>query len=83
MGGAAKFQGENVIESNFKESKIAKFENFWKSKTILLSCEEIRTGLEDTRLCAIEGTNVAWLKEVKFIEALRVFLWLFQQYVKE
>ena len=37
--------------------------------------EEIREGLQDNREDAIQGTDVDWLQEVKFMEAIRVFLW--------
>ena len=66
----------NTIQSDFKELSIPKFNEFFDNvKIVLEMCEEIREGLQDNREDAIQGTDVDWLQEVKFLEAVRVFLW--------
>ena len=48
---------------------------FGEASNILKSIEELRSNLEDSRDNAIKQSNVCFLKEPKFSEAIRVLFW--------
>ena len=67
---------KNKIDFQFKEVTLAKFKGiFDNAAKTLEEAEQIRHNTEDLRQTVIHGTDVDWLKEVKFIEAIRVLIW--------
>ena len=69
-------EDKNKIDFKFKEVTLVKFKDtFEKAAKILEEAENIRQGIEDSREAVLHGTDADWLKEIKFLEAVRVLFW--------
>jgi len=64
------------IKSDFKETKVAKFDDFFKSAAQMLeNAEKIREGLQDAREDGQELTDTWKLKNYEYTDVVRVLFW--------
>jgi len=64
------------IQSNIETTGLAKLDEiFDKTSSILKDAEKLRYGLEDTQELSISQTNVIFLQEPSFSEAVKVLFW--------
>lgn len=75
------FQSKNTadskkIDSQMEVTRIPSYDDYFsEASSLLKTAESIRSGIEDSRENAIKQSNVCFLKEPKFSEAVRVLFW--------
>jgi len=78
-GASGEEKDPRVIEYEMKETRVEKFDTFFKKfSEILEKCENIRHGLQDTREELVDETQVDYLKDKSanhFWESVKVFFW--------